>query len=348
MALLVLAVGCGEVSSKQSIDAPPTACVGETDEELCAAATDSCETHAFTDKCGEARSVDCGACAAGKGCVTGTCKTPVCSTFNYTTAPLAGMARPSAEDSLGAVTPDGTTILYIPSPANSCGNFQLVVADETAPGSGTYTQRDVTALFRTMDAYVNQDGHAITADGLTVITRAPFGIYNTSKKFVSLTRTAKGLTDFGAPQETWFAAINAQLATFAPEAYFQSPVISADSLEFLYNVAGDPDADHNGLYSTVRASATAPFPAGTKVPTTYTNATGISSDRLTLFVFDGFSGRILTRSSTSAAFANPNDPGPPPQLPNWQHKPSADCSKIWAMTSPGGCLNEDVVLMTRQ
>ena len=65
-------------------------------------------------------------------------------------------------------------------------------------------------------------------------------------------------------------------------------------------------------------------------------------------MFDSFQGRVLTRTSTSGAFTNPNAPGPPPLLPHWQHKPLADCSKLVAMTSPGGCQNEDIVLMTRQ
>jgi hypothetical protein len=56
----------------------------------------------------------------------------------------------------------------------------------------------------------------------------------------------------------------------------------------------------------------------------------------------------LQRTSTSAAFTNPNAPAPPPQIAGWQHKPLADCSKLIAMTSPGGCAGEDVVLLTRQ
>jgi hypothetical protein len=69
---------------------------------------------------------------------------------------------------------------------------------------------------------------------------------------------------------------------------------------------------------------------------------------LALFVFDNFTGRVLTRKSTSQPFTNPNAPAAPPQIPAWQHKPLANCSKILAMASPGGCANEDVVLLTRQ
>jgi len=93
-----------------------------------------------------------------------------------------------------------------------------------------------------------------------------------------------------------------------------------------------------------------PFPIGTKIAAAmpYSVASAVSSDRLALFVFDAFNGRVLTRNSTSASFTNPNAPAPPPLLPNWYHKPLADCSKLIAVTSPGGCANEDIVLMTRE
>jgi hypothetical protein len=74
----------------------------------------------------------------------------------------------------------------------------------------------------------------------------------------------------------------------------------------------------------------------------------ISSDRLTLFVFDGFTSRVLTRLSTTAQFTNPNAPAAPPQIGGWDHKPLANCAKLIAMSSPGGCANEDVVVLTRQ
>lgn len=80
----------------------------------------------------------------------------------------------------------------------------------------------------------------------------------------------------------------------------------------------------------------------------YPYASGISSDRLALFLFDNFTGRVLTHKSTSLPFTNPNAPAAPPQLAGWQQTPLADCSKIVAMTSPGGCANEDVTLLTRQ
>jgi hypothetical protein len=51
---------------------------------------------------------------------------------------------------------------------------------------------------------------------------------------------------------------------------------------------------------------------------------------------------------TSQPFTNPNAPAAPPQIPAWAHKPLENCAKLVAMTSPGGCANEDVVVLTRQ
>jgi hypothetical protein len=156
------------------------------------------------------------------------------------------------------------------------------------------------------------------------------------------------MVDFGAASDTDFAQINAQLAS--TPGTFRAPVISADGLEFIYKVEST-DTAQAGIYASVRASTSVPFPPGTKQPSPvadYEFPTGLSSDRLTLFLFDSFTGRVLQRDSTSHPWVNPNAPAPPPQISGWEHKPLADCSKLVAMTSPGGCAAEDVVLFTRQ
>jgi hypothetical protein len=320
---------------------PDAPCGAESDTAFCARIASACEKHTAKDNCGVQRTVDCGGCTGGQGCVVGTCKTPVCTTFNYTSTPISTFTRPGIEDSIGAVTPDGQVILYIKS-VSTCREFHLVVADETAPGSGAFTLRDVTAAFDTLGLYTGQDGHAITTDGLTIITRSA-----DSKRLLSTKRSAINAVDFGPASARDFDQINAQVAGNAGT--FWAPVISADGLEFFYTLTGVA-AGTDGIYSSVRPSASVPFPAGTKLQATapYPFATGVSSDRLALFVFDSFRGRVLTRNSTSRPFTNPNSPGDPVAIPSWQHKPLADCSKLVAMTSPGGCQNEDVIIMMRQ
>ncbi|MBA3464801.1 MAG: hypothetical protein H0T46_33010 [Deltaproteobacteria bacterium] len=343
--LLLWLCACGTVAgTKPDAQAEADACVAETDMAFCARLGNACESRTSADNCGMQRTVDCGTCAGAMGCVVGTCKMPVCSSFTYTQAALPMFSRAGIEDSIGSATPSGQVILYIMTPDDAvCQSFELVVADETAPGSGTYTQRNVTADFNAKGLYTGQNGHTITADGLTIITNS-----TDRKRWVSTKRSAINMTDFGAPSTADFDAINGQIATNAGT--FSAPVISADGLQFIYLI-GNVDTATNGIYSSVRASTTVPFPAGTKMPPPvqdYPFASGMSSDRLALFLFDNYSGRVLTRKSTSLPFTNRNAPAPPPQLAGWQHTPLADCSKVLAMTSPGGCQNEDVILLTRQ
>jgi hypothetical protein len=350
---LGLAVGaCGSVSENNHLDAKldsPGACVAETDVELCTAAT-ACENRMFTDKCGVARTVDCGACGGGMGCVVGTCKTPVCSGTNYTSANFPNMARASIEDSIGDVTPDGQVVLYIPTvaSASACGGYHLVVADEVTPGSGTYTQRDVSAAFTTLGLFNGQGSYAISADGLSITT-----VSSNRKQLMTTTRSAINMTDFGTASTADFDNINQQ--TNSNSLLFMHPVMSPDGLEFWYATYSDPNAGGDGsqkIFYSVRATKTDKFPAGTAAyapVSTYPYVASISSDRLTLFVFDGFTSRMLARSSTSGQFTNPNAPAAPPQVTGgWDHKPLADCAKLIAMYSPGGCGNEDVVVLTRQ
>ena len=345
--ILVALAGCGSVSDKpidaKAIDTPG-ACVPETDTELCTAAT-ACEQHAFTDKCGMARNVDCGACTGGKGCVVGTCKTPVCGpTFNYARTVFPNMSRAGIEDSIGAATPDAQVVVYVPTDQNvsACQSYHLVIADEVTAGSGTYTQRDVTTTFNTLGLFVGQDGYAITPDGLTILTTTA-----DRKTLKSTKRSAINAIDWGNLSTADYVNINMQ--TMGNTKQILSPALSPDGLELWYSLG---DSSGTFPYVTVRTSTTTPFPAGTAAPapvSSYPYVSGISSDRLAIFLFDNFNGRVLTRNSTSAMFTNPNAPAAPPLLVNWAHKPLADCSKLIGMGgTAGGCQNEDVIVLTRQ
>lgn len=248
---------------------------------------------------------------------------------------------------MGGATPDGKTVLYIKTMGAACGAFRLIVADETA--TGTYNQQDVTSLLTASGLFVGQDGYAITADGLTIITTT-----TNRKQLASIKRSALGPIDFGAPSMTDFAAINATINAIDP-GQILAPNISADGLELFYTVNGfgTAEAMRNGIFNSVRTSTTVPFPAPTRMPAPVNDPangalTGVSSDRLAVFIFYGFQTRIFTRSSTSKPFENPNSAGNPPQIEGWSHKPLADCATLIGMYSPGGCANEDIVKMTRQ
>lgn len=334
--LVVCLFACGSVGSEK----PETNCISESDLELCSQIGNACESHTITDKCGEQRIVDCGQCADGLGCVVGSCKVPVCTTFNYTSVPIPAFSRSGIQDELVGATPDGRVIIYLQG-ASPCGSPHVVIADETATGSGVFTFRDVTVMFGNLGLYIEQKGYAITADGLEIIA-----LSTDRKRLLSTRRSSTSMIDFTPISTTDFDQINKQINGVS--ATFIAPVISYDRLELIYTIIEGNDSI-NGTYSSVRLATSGVFPMATKIAaaTPYPAATGISIDRLTLFVFDAFNGRILTRKSTSTPFINSNAPAPPPLLSNWYHIPLADCSKLIAVASPGGCQNEDVVLMTR-
>jgi hypothetical protein len=344
---VVVVLGCGNVSRGE----PDAAggCEPESDEAFCSRIGKTCEAHSAPDNCNVSRTVDCGTCAGGQGCVVGVCQTPVCQGYNYTVANAgATFSRPGIEDGVNAATPDGRVIVFHQTPSDSgasCRAFQILVADETAPGA--YVARDANPVLAERGLFIGQNAFAITADGLTLVAQTA-----DRKRWVTTTRSALHVLDFGAPSDADFVAINATLTE--ERSFFLAPVLSSDGLELVYTIYDVTSQVAYSTYASVRASTSEPFPAGTRIempqpdPENYTYATGISSDRLTLFVFYGFAGRILTRSSTSGTFVNPNSPAPPPQIPAWEHKPLADCSVLVAMNSPGGCQNEDVVFLTRQ
>jgi hypothetical protein len=351
MRVVILAVwllaACGSVNETKvdarSVDTPPDVCVPETDAELCSAAM-GCERKDFTDKCGVARSVDCGACTGGMGCVVGTCKTPQCGpSFTYTSAPFPNMSRSGVEDSIGGATPDGQVILYVQTNTTTgCGAYHLIVADEVTPGSGTYTQRDVFTTFTSLGLFNGQDGYSITADGLTIVAMT-----SDRKAFKTTKRSAINMVDFGTASDADFVNINA--TTVGNNGIFRSPTLSADGLEFWYSLL---NSNGEAPYFSVRASTSVPFPAPTVAPAPVSSSatpSGISADRLALFIWDGsFQGKIFTRKSTSDPFSNPNGSNPPPTFPGWAHRPISNCAKLVGMSSPGGCANEDVNILTRQ
>jgi hypothetical protein len=317
------------------------ACVAESDAAFCTRIGKSCESQTATDNCGMPRTIDCGTCADGDGCVVGVCQMPVCSSFNYTSAPLSAFDTASSEEVMAAATPDGQAVMYLHA-SGSCGTFSAMVADETAPGSGVYTPYDATATLSGLGLKIAAESYAFASDGKTLIACT-----SDSKKLVSVTRSGAGKTDFGQLSATDFAAINATIANNAGTV--RAPVISADGLELLFTI-NNVGAGTDGTYSAVRASTAQPFPAGTLLPApagTNEFAVGISSDRLTLFMFNSFSSVVYTRKSTNGLWINPNAPAAAPSIGGWEHKPLADCAHLIGMSSPGGCANEDIFVYTR-
>jgi hypothetical protein len=338
--------GTGGAGGVASTGGAGGGCVAETDAQFCARLGKSCETVAGTDNCGAARSAGCGTCPSGMGCVVNVCQTPVCTTFNYTSTAFAPFSRASAQDDIIAASSSGQSIVYgQSSPAGTCGAYTIYLADETAPDSGTYTPRDVTSFFNTNSLFKGTaEMAALSADGLTLIVLSA-----DQTKIESAQRSALQLIDFGTPAATNFVTINGFVAGTAGK--FRAPAISADGLEIYYTINGISTAA-DGIYRSIRGSAGVPFSAGARVTaltSDYEYVAGLSSDRLTIFLFKGFGSTIFSRTSTSAEFANPNAPNAPPAIGDWDHKPFQDCRTLVATSvTAGGCNNEDVSFLYRQ
>ncbi len=321
-------------------------CLAETDAQFCARLGKSCEMFAGTDSCGAPRNANCGACATGMGCVVNVCQTPVCTTFNYQPTAFASFSITGTEEVIVAASASGQSIAYArSSPAGTCEAFSVYLADETAPDSGAYTSRDITSWITTNSIFhATGEMGALSGDGLTFV-----GFSADQTKIESAKRSALQLIDFGTPSTADFVTINGFVAGTAGK--FRAPTLSADGLELYYTINGISTAA-DGIYRSVRASTTVPFPAGqrdTALTTDYEYVSGISSDRLTLFLFKGFGGFAFTRLSTSADWSNPNAPATPPQIGEWDHKPFQDCRTLVATGSTaGGCNNQDIYFLYRQ
>lgn len=320
-------------------------CAVETDAQFCARLGKSCETVSGTDNCGAARSASCGTCGAGMGCVVNVCQTPVCTTFNYQASVFAPFSRTGQEEVIIAASGSGQSIAYAQSATGTCEMFTIYLADETAPDSGSYTPRDITS-FITTNALFHATGEmaALSGDGLTLVA-----ISADQTMLESAKRSALQLIDFGTPSAADFTTINGFLAGTAGK--FRAPAISADGLELYYTINGI-SSTADGIYRATRASTAVPFPAGARVTvltSDYEYASGISSDRLALFLFKGFAGFVFTRASTSAEWSNPNAPSAPPQIGDWDHKPFQDCRTLVATgATTGGCMNQDIYFLFRQ
>jgi hypothetical protein len=320
-------------------------CAPETDPQFCTRLGKTCEMFAGTDNCGAARNANCGTCTTGMGCVVNVCQTPVCTTFNYQSMPIAAFSRASQEDVTIAASSSGQSIAYAQSATGTCEMYTIYLADETAPDSGAYTSRDITSWVTTNTLF---DGSgemaALSGDGLTMIV-----ISADQTALKSAKRSALQLIDFGTPSAADYVTINGFLAGTAGK--FRAPNISADGLELYYTINGISTAA-DGIYRAVRASTSVPFPAGARdaaLTSDYEYVSGISSDRLAVFLFKGFGGVVFTRASTSADWSNPNAPSTPPQIGDWDHKPFQDCRTLVATgATTGGCANQDIYFLYRQ
>ena len=310
-----------------------TMCTPESDAAFCMAQGNVCEMVSGTDNCGMPRTADCGECAAPLACVSGTCKTPVCgsfASFSSTGAEITSACEAGVQDIPEAVTPSGSAMLVLHGDA--CGPvYTAFIADETAPGSLVYTTQPITVPAG-MDLGGEEDS-TLTADGLTIIaTNAAHTGY------VASSRSALGMNDFGPANDAEFvnlAAVGTQELAYV--------YISPDGLALYYTIF---DASTTLIYEALRASTSVPFEAGVQMNATvqaYHFVTATSADRMMLFLqTNDFSMNVLTRTSLTQPFANPNAPNaPPPTAPGFRTRPLQDCQTLVGSCN-GGCSNEKI------
>lgn len=313
-------------------------CVAETDAAFCARIGATCEDVTRDDNCGKPRTAMCGTCSGTDACVVNVCKPPVCSTFSFPNRTPAGNLNDSqAEDAVTGVSGDGNTVLWQRSA--TCNSFDLLIGDATA---GVFTITNLSAQHALAPMAIRQERSlTLTADGLTII-----GVSTSHTQFLQSTRAAVGDKVFGPASDGDFAAL-----TVTHPAELQFPAISSDGLAFYFRITGDPDANKNGLYETVRASKTIPFPAAVKMPgavQSYESISATSSDRMALFVQNySFEMAVLTRRSVKDSFVNPNALGPPPKPPGSRTRPLADCQKLIGTFSMNACVGEDVTIYSK-
>lgn len=337
---LLLITACGSIDSPshQLPDAGTgSACVAESDAELCAAAAATCELITATDHCGVTRTAACGVCGGTDACVANACVAPVCNSLSWPTESLVtSLNAQGKQDAPLAISSDGKTVLTQQG-TTQCGDFQLIIADSNGT---SLVPQNITANPMLAGMLVSQEGTlTLTPDGLTII-----GTSTDGHSFLASKRAAFGGTVFAA-------ATNTEFANLTVTGRVDSPVITADGLDFYYRVSGDDDAAKDGIYESVRTSTSVPFPAGTRVPDDlqiYQAVTGISRDRMTLFLQTGsFSTVALTRKSVTQPFTNPNAPGNPPAVPGFRTRPSGDCQSVLATATPGGCAQEENAIFSR-
>ena len=301
-----------EAATDAAADGP---CVVETDAAFCARLGRTCENVTSSDNCGTVRTATCGACSGAKpACVDNVCKAPVCG------ADYGGT---------------GTTVTTL----TALGAGPQGLLGVSATGASVLQKQNISALPNLAAFSKLQQSMTLTPDGLTII-----GAGTANNAFFSTKRSAVFLTDFTPAVAGELATLNAAIPAGASVAY---PVRSADGLAFYYQVAGATTASDNGIYEALRAQTTVPFSAGQKMPANvqaFEAVTGISSDRMTLFVTAAFATSILSRTSTFQPFVGSGATGP---TQAFRVVPLAGCSALLGTCEPGGCAAETICVWTR-
>ncbi len=260
----------------------------------------------------------------------------MCGTsFSASGTPVASVSTSGAQEALLGASASGDSLLLLRASFAECvgaPDTLLTIADAATSGATNYVSQDITSAMHADGFSGAEATMTLSADGLTII-----GVANL--QFRQVSRPIAGATNFGFPIVGPFAQINAALGGVTT---LEWPLLSADGLAFYYHVSAGIGV---GTYESLRASTSDPFPAGTLMPDAiqqFGAVTGISSDRLTLFVTADFGTSIMTRPTLADAFSlAPNQMAPGSA---YRVVPIDSCYLLIGTCEPGGCANEDICL----
>ncbi len=337
----------GATSDASDAAKPDGPCVPESDPGFCKRLGKTCEGLTANDNCGSSRTVaSCGVCALdGGACIDNVCMLPACNgSYSGFGTTIPSLNVNGVQAAMLGVSGNGSSVLFLRG-AVGClgGSTPLRIADATnvnLPTPPTYVVQDIGALPALAGMSRQQQTMTLSPDGLTIV-----GVGTTNQTFLESKRSAVGLIDFSVAVPGAFNTINASVPAGGT---LGTPVISADGLAFYYAIGGAQNAALNGIYEATRLQTNVPFNAGTKMPAivqNYDAITGISSDRMTLFLMKGFNASILSRASLSQPFAT-SPIGPPDAASRVQ--PITTCGYLFGTCAPGGCAAETICFWTRK
>jgi hypothetical protein len=223
----------------------------------------------------------------------------------------------AADDTFGAITPDGLTIAWM-APESSQPTLHYADRNATTDPFGT------THLIA--PGYYAPGRAALSPDGLRLIV-----VQSGGKAFGEYTRVDRTDTFSTVASGAAFDALNALGLSFTANESFGDPIVSNDDRTFYYSRYGGGEVET--MFASVRPDEIG-WPVGTSLQGAMLDAkcgkrrrpTGISSDGLTLFYWDDLSGseRAAYRPSVGAAFTGAIDLG---QLAEAQ--PTAACDALF-------------------
>lgn len=322
-----------------------TTCVcPETDADLCARLDLNCGVAQGMDTCGLPRSVNCGGCTTA--CSPSNTCYPECAFRTPAAQGTVVTGNPTAQDVMASVSPTGEAILVVQaSPFSGCGPQYSVAFSTGDPVNGysAAVENPEFAQFFHLDWGAEQ-GFTYAPD-VNTATPVVVGVAVGQRQF--LVWRAAGQP----PAEEMMAAVNADIAQHPPGTVVDAPVMSADGLTFLYRLMAP------GLEPEVRMvdrpSLAAQFiPPGVILPnflgtpTIQYLVTGISHDKLTLFLMDNFTTYVVERATLNRAFVNAGPGMAPLVFPGYfRVKPLPGCNQLLANQTANGCPGEEVVLV---